>query len=70
MDELLQQGAIEIDADKRRALYEEAMALVTADKVHISIVQLQTVWAARAGQFDFAPRYDEDTLAFFIRPKS
>lgn len=70
VDELLQQGATELDADRRRALYEEAMALVTADKVHISIVQLQTVWAARAGRFDFAPRYDEDTLAFFIRPKS
>jgi peptide/nickel transport system substrate-binding protein len=69
VDELLQEGATELDADKRRALYEEAMALTMADKVYISIVQLQTVWAAKAGMLEFAPRFDEDTLAFFIKPK-
>jgi peptide/nickel transport system substrate-binding protein len=69
VDELLQFGATELDADKRRAAYEEAMALTMADKVYISIVQLQTVWAAKAGTVIFAPRFDEDTLAFFIQPK-
>ena len=70
VDQLLKQGATELDADKRRALYEEAMALTMADKMYISIIQLQTVWAAKAGTVTFAPRFDEDTLAFFIKPKS
>lgn len=69
VDELLQEGATQLDADKRRALYEEAMALTMADKAYISVVQLQTVWAAKAGKLTFAPRFDEDTLAFFIKPK-
>ena len=67
VDELLQKGATELDADKRRAMYEEAMALVMADKAYISTVQLQTVWAAKVGMVEFSPRYDEDTLAFFIK---
>ena len=59
-----------LDADERRATYEEAMAKVVADKVFLSIVQLQTVWAAKAGTLSFTPRFDEDTLAFFIQPAS
>jgi len=43
------------------------MEKVMADKVYISLVQLQTVWGAKAGTLEFTPRYDEDTLAFFIR---
>jgi len=70
VDALLQEAATELDEPKRRALYEEAMARTMADRVYISIVQLQTVWAARAGALTFEPRYDEDTLAFFIRPAS
>ncbi len=69
VDALLQEGATQLDADKRRALYEEAMALTMADKAYVSIVQLQTVWAAKAGKLTFAPRFDEDTLAFFIKPR-
>lgn len=68
VDRLLEEGAVELDADKRRDLYEQAMAATMADKVYISLVQLQTVWAARAGIVTFAPRFDEDTLAFFIQP--
>jgi peptide/nickel transport system substrate-binding protein len=49
-------------------MYEAAMALIVADEAYLSIVQLQTVWAARAGAYILAPRYDEDTLAFFIQP--
>ena len=67
VDRLLQTGAKMMDEDKRRATYEEAMEKVMADKVYISLVQLQTVWGAKAGQFKFTPRYDEDTLAFFIK---
>lgn len=69
VDALLQAAATEMDAVRRRALYEEAMAQTMADRAYISIVQLQTVWAAKAGAVTFAPRFDEDTLAWFIRPK-
>ncbi len=67
VDRLLQTGARMMDADQRRATYEEAMEKVMADKAYISIVQLQTVWGAKAGSVEFTPRYDEDTLAFFIK---
>ena len=70
VDKLLEAAAPELDADKRRGLYEQAMAKTMADKVYISIVQLQTVWAAKAGMLTFNPRFDEDTLAFFLKPKS
>jgi len=70
VDKLLQAGATELDEDKRRAFYEEAMAQTMADKVYISLVQLQTVWAAKAGMLTLSPRFDEDTLAFFITPKN
>ena len=59
-----------MDPDERRAAYEEAMEKVMADKAYISLVQLQTVWGAKAGMLDFDPRFDEDTLAFFIKPAS
>jgi peptide/nickel transport system substrate-binding protein len=70
VDRLLQSGATMMDEDERRATYEEAMEKTMADKVYISLVQLQTVWAAKAGIPEFAPRFDEDTLAFFITPAS
>jgi peptide/nickel transport system substrate-binding protein len=70
VDRLLQIGARMMDADERRATYEEAMERVMADKTYISLVQLQTVWGAKAGMLQFAPRFDEDTLAFFIKPAS
>ncbi|WP_169543978.1 ABC transporter substrate-binding protein [Sneathiella aquimaris] len=69
VDELLQKGAMTLDADARRALYEEAMVKTMEDRVYIPVVQLQTVWAGKAGQLTFRPRFDEDTLAFFIKPK-
>ncbi|WP_112321680.1 ABC transporter substrate-binding protein [Oceanibium sediminis] len=70
VDQLLQAAATMLDADERRATYEEAMAKVMADKAYISIVQLQTVWGTKAGTLEFTPRFDEDTLAFFIKPAS
>ncbi len=70
VDRLLQTGARMMDPDERRATYEKAMAKVMADKAYISLVQLQTVWGAKAGMLDFIPRFDEDTLAFFIKPAS
>jgi len=70
VDGLLQAAAQMMDEGQRRATYEEAMALVVADKAYISIVQLQTVWAAKAGMLQFTTRFDEDTLAYFIKPAS
>ncbi|WP_246039952.1 ABC transporter substrate-binding protein [Sulfitobacter sabulilitoris] len=70
VDTLLQTGAKMMNPDERRATYEEAMEKVMADKAYISIVQLQTVWGSKAGTVEFTPRFDEDTLAFFIKPAS
>ncbi len=70
VDTLLQQAATELDEVKRRAFYEDAMAKIMADKAYISLIQLQTVWGTKAGTLTFNPRFDEDTLAFFIRPAS
>ncbi|WP_299499858.1 ABC transporter substrate-binding protein [uncultured Roseobacter sp.] len=70
VDTLLQTGAKMMDPDERRATYEDAMEKVMADKAYISLVQLQTVWGAKAGMLEFEPRFDEDTLAFFIKPAS
>ncbi|MEZ5842385.1 MAG: ABC transporter substrate-binding protein [Hyphomicrobiaceae bacterium] len=67
-DKLIQEGARTLDDAKRRKLYEEAMAKIMADRAYISVVVLQTVWAARANKVDYTPRYDEETLAYFIRP--
>lgn len=69
VDTLLQDAATMLDADKRRATYEAAMEKIMADKAYISLVQLQTVWGAKAGMLTFTPRFDEDTLAFFIKQK-
>lgn len=70
VDTLLQTGATMMDEAARRAAYEDAMAKVMADKAYISVVQLQTVWGTKAGTLTFDPRFDEDTLAFFITPAS
>lgn len=70
VDRLLETGATMMDEDQRRATYEEAMEKVMADKAYISLVQLQSVWGAKAGSIAFNPRFDEDTLAFFIKPAS
>lgn len=70
VDRLLQTGAKMMDATARRATYEEAMEKVMADRAYISIVQLQTVWGAKAGVLQFTPRFDEDTLAFFMKSAS
>lgn len=68
VDKLLQEAVRTLDDTKRRALYEQAMEKVMADRAYISTVVLQTVWAARAAKVDYAARYDEETLAFWIKP--
>jgi peptide/nickel transport system substrate-binding protein len=68
VDRLLEEGATEIDADKRRALFEGAMEKIMADRAYISIVVLQTVWAGNKDKVVVTPRSDEETLAYFIAP--
>ena len=68
VDELLQAAGRELDDDKRRALYEDAMERAMADRVYIPLVNLQAVWAGGKGKLKMTPRTDEDTLAFFITP--
>ena len=68
VDKLLQEGVQEADADKRRALFEQAMEKTMADRAYISIVVLQSVWAGRADKVVITPRADEETLAYFIKP--
>ena len=71
VDRLMQAGSKELDADKRRAFYEEAMKLTVEDRAYLPIVVLQTVWAANADAVgDVATRADEETLAFYIQPAS
>jgi peptide/nickel transport system substrate-binding protein len=70
VDVLLETGATMMDPDLRRATYEDAMEKTMADKAYISLIQLQSVWGAQAGTLEFDPRFDEDTLAFFIQPAS
>jgi len=68
VDRLLEEGAQELDADKRRALFEQAMEKTMADRAYISIVVLQTVWAGNKDKVVVTPRADEETLAYFIKP--
>lgn len=68
VDRLLEEGAQELDADKRRALFEEAMEKTMADRAYISIVVLQTVWAGDKDKVVVMPRADEETLAYYIKP--
>ena len=68
VDQLLQAGAQELDADKRRALFEQAMEKTMADRAYISIVVLQSVWAGDKTKVIVPTRADEETLAYFIKP--
>lgn len=68
VDRELQAGIGELDDDLRRAHFERAMEMIVADRAYIPIVNLETVWAARAGVVTYAGRIDEDTLAYWITP--
>ncbi len=68
LDALINTAMGTIDADKRRALFQEANAKAVADFGQIPIVTLKAVWAGR-NTLVFPPRSDEETLAFEIRPK-
>ncbi len=68
VDRLMQEGVKELDADKRRALFEQAMEKTMADRAYISIVVLQSVWAGAKDKVVVPTRADEETQAFFIQP--
>ena len=68
VDALLQDAVQELDADRRRGLFEDAMEATVADRAYISIVVLQTVWAGDKDKVVVTPRADEETLAYFIKP--
>lgn len=67
-DKVLEEGMATLDAEKRRALYEEASYMSMQDRALIPTVILQTVWAADTDTLDFEPRIDQETRAYAITP--
>ncbi|WP_138467140.1 ABC transporter substrate-binding protein [Poseidonocella sp. HB161398] len=68
LDAKIEDAMSEMDEDTRRDKFQEAMADTIETRVLTPIVQLQSVWAAKAGLLDYAPRVDGETLAYFIKP--
>ena len=52
-----------------RALFEKASELSMTDRALIPSVQLQTIWASKAGMLTIPARMDQETLAYEIKPK-
>ena len=69
VDKLLEEGSRTMDDTKRRALFEKASELSMTDRALIPSVQLQTIWAAKAGMVTIPARMDQETLAYEIKPK-
>jgi peptide/nickel transport system substrate-binding protein len=69
LDKLIAEALGTLDEEKRRALFQRAQAMAVADRGQIPIVTLPTVWAGKAN-LTWTPRADEDTLPYFIRPRS
>jgi peptide/nickel transport system substrate-binding protein len=68
MDKLIQDAAVEMDVDKRRALLERANELVAVDRSRLPLVSVGSAWAMQKSKVTLSPRVDEDTLAMDIRP--
>lgn len=66
-DELIAQAMRTIDNGKRLDLFRTSMQATLDDYAIIPVVQLSSVWAARADTLEFEPRVDEETLPFFIK---
>ena len=69
VDKLLEEGSRTMDDTKRRALFEKASELSMTDRALIPTVQLQTIWASKAGMMTIPARMDQETLAYEIKPK-
>lgn len=67
-DRIFQEAQRTLDDDKRRELFEESTVISMEERGIIPTVILQTVWAAKAGAFEFEPRVDQETLAYLIKP--
>jgi peptide/nickel transport system substrate-binding protein len=68
IDKLVEEALGTIDAGKRKALLEEAMALTVTDLMAIPIVNLSAIWAGNTSVTTYLPRADEDTLAINAIP--
>lgn len=68
LDKLIQLASSTLDEPKRRAALEKAMEIGMAEYAMIPVVNLHTIWAGRSDKVTYAPRVDEDTLAFYIKP--
>ena len=67
-DAVFDEGTQTLDAEERRALYEQASEIAMEDRALIPTVILQTVWAADADALEFEPRTDQETRAYEIVP--
>lgn len=68
IDEVIRQGLATLDDNRRSELYRQAQRMAVADGGAIPIVILNTAWAGRTDRVRWAPRIDEDTLAYYIQP--
>src|SRR5690606_5688849 len=64
LDQLIEEGAKELDAEKRRSMLEKAMEITVAERAYIPVVVLQTVWASAKDKAVVIPRVNEETQAF------
>jgi peptide/nickel transport system substrate-binding protein len=68
IDDLVEEALGTIDADKRKSLLEDAMAITMEDLMAIPIVNLSAIWAGNTKKLTYLPRADEDTLAINAIP--
>ena len=68
LDKLIQAASVEMNADKRRAVLEQALAMVAQDRPRLPLVSISSAWAMQKSKVTIKPRVDEDTLAMNITP--
>lgn len=68
MDKLIEDAAVEMDEEKRRALLAAANMLVATDRPDLPLVVNQSVWAMKKDKVTLTPRVDDETLAMDVRP--
>lgn len=68
LDKMIQEAGVEMNADKRRVLLEQALAVVAQERPRLPLVSINTAWAMQRSKVTITPRVDEDTLAMNIKP--
>jgi peptide/nickel transport system substrate-binding protein len=68
LDKLIQAAGVEMNAEKRRAALEQAIAMVAQERPRLPLVSIASAWAMRKDKVTIVPRVDEDTLAMNIKP--